>query len=482
MCVLLWGDVVLKTLEKFINKKCDVLGFGTSNRPLAGMLVSLGATVTVRDKNEKLLCEDAARELIARGVRFITGENYLDGIDADFIFRSPGFRPDLPQILAAVKNGAILTSETETFFDCSPAPILGITGSDGKTTTTTLTHLFLEKELERRGVGHAYVGGNIGQPLLPIAGEMTERDYAVVELSSFQLMTMRRSPMRAVITNITPNHLNWHPDMDEYIAAKSNIFTHKPIELLVANAENDITLELAKNTDVPVTYFSSKRTSFDAIVPEFKQNCSAVYESDGIIYFDDGESREEVLRTEDIILPGRHNVENYMAAIALTRGLVSNEVICEVARTFGGVKHRLELVRELDGVKYYNSSIDSSPTRTAAAISALPKKPVIICGGYDKHIPFDTLARTLCRGVKAVVLTGATAEKIKAELEKCPEYDPEKLPVRLIPDFGSAVEAARRLATQGDIVLLSPACASFDAFKNFEERGERFKDIVNSFE
>ena len=462
--------------DKFENKSCQILGFGRSNKPLASMLLEAGACVTVRDMKDQS-GDSFALELMAKGVRFVDGEDYLKELGGDFIFRSPGIRHDLPEMCAAVENGARLTSEMELFFEVCPCPIFGITGSDGKTTTTTLTHLFLSKEKEKSG-HKAYVGGNIGAPLLPLVFEMTEDDVAVVELSSFQLQTMKQSPSRAIITNITPNHLNWHTDMDEYITAKCNICRHTGVGMLVANAENDVTREIAKNSDLPITYFSSKRNAYSEIVPFFKENCNAIYEDGGVICFDNGKEREEILHTADILIPGRHNVENYMAAIAITRGSVSNETIRDIATTFGGVEHRLELVREKDGVRYYNSSIDSSPTRTAAALSALPKAPVIILGGSDKNIPFDTLALDVCTKTKAAIVTGESAPKILAEIEKCPVYDKEKHIVKYIPDFCDAVMAASEIAECGDIVLLSPACASFDRFKDFAHRGNYFKEIV----
>lgn len=462
-----------------------MLGFGRSNKPLVAFLLDHGAKkVRVYDANASVTESDEAIGYIRRGVEFVTGADHLSHLCGDIIFRSPGFRPDLPEILAAVKDGAILTSEMELFFELTDARIIGITGSDGKTTTTTLTHKFLEAECQRRGYGRAYVGGNIGAPLLPIVDQMTADDFAVVELSSFQLMTMRRSPERAIITNISRNHMDWHKNSyDEYIGSKLNICMHKPADMLVTNAECEVTAQIAKNTDLHVTYFSSKRGSYEAIVPEYKHNCRAIYQrGDDIIIEGEYGGREVVLRASEIKLPGRHNVENYMAAIAVTYGLVSRDVYAPIAREFGGVEHRLEFVRELDGVKYYNSSIDSSPSRTHAAISALPIPPVIICGGKDKGIPFDGLAHDLCTSVKAVVLTGATARTILGEIEKCPEYDRAALPVRLVPDFEDAVRAARELASDGDIVLLSPACTSFDRFKNFEERGDTFKRIVNELE
>lgn len=472
-------DIRTYITDKYSGKDCRVLGFGRSNRPLVEILLSAGARVTVHDGDENILNEEQTRELISKGVNFSVGQGYLQNLCGDYIFRSPGIRPDLPEISAAVDNGAKLTSEMELFFEVCPCNIIGITGSDGKTTTTTVTHLLLKTELEKKGKGKAYVGGNIGAPLLPLVFEMTEDDIAVVELSSFQLQTMKKSPQRAIITNISPNHLNWHTDMGEYVAAKRNICSHSGVEQLVVNRENTITHGIAQSCDVFTTYFSSTRSSYGEIEPILKKICSAVYEDGGVIYFDDGKSRDPILRTADILIPGRHNVENYMAAIAVTRGLVSKETVREVATTFGGVEHRLEFVRERNGVRYYNSSIDSSPTRTAAALSALGKAPIVICGGSEKNISFEGLAIDLCTRVKSVVLTGQSAPHILAEIEKCPSYDKEKLTVKHIPNFDEAVLAAANMAEEGDIVLLSPACASFDAFKNFEERGNRFKTIIN---
>ena len=466
--------------KRILNGTITVLGIGISNRPLIDYLLKRGARVTARDRKSYDALMPHSKELEEKGVKLILGDDYLEGIDEDVIFRAPGIRPDLPQISRAIKNGALLTSEMELFFELSPATILAITGSDGKTTTTTLTYKMLEAELKKSGKGKVFVGGNIGAPLLPHVDEMTENDYAVVELSSFQLFTMRRSPSRAVMTNVTPNHLDWHGDMDEYIEAKCNICRHTPISHITVNAENDITAEIGRNSDIHVTFFSSKRTDF-SLVTHLKENASAIYEKDGYITFSDGKTEERIIKTDDIKLPGRHNVENYMAAISITRSLVSNETVAEIAKTFGGVAHRLEFVRELDGVKYYNSSIDSSPTRTAAALSALKEKPIIICGGYDKQIPFAPLAVALCDRAKKVVLTGATAEKIKAALLACPTFDPKKLQVMEEKDFTAAIKTARKIAESGDTVLLSPGCASFDAFPNFEVRGNRFKEIVNAF-
>ena len=466
-------DFALEMTRRFKGKRCCVIGFGRSNVPLVDMLAEAGARVRVCDKKD--ICNE---RLSSCGVEFCTGEDYLSFVEGDFIFRSPGVRYYLPEIKSAVQKGAVLTSEMELFFELCPATVIGITGSDGKTTSTTLTHLFLKDQLEAAGEGRAYVGGNIGAPLLPLVSQMTEKDFAVVELSSFQLQTMSQSPARALITNISPNHLDWHTDYEEYIDAKCNICRHGA-QMLVTNAENEVTRAIADKTELPVTYFSSNKHSYSEIVPEHKKGCAAIYEDGGVIYFDDGRKREAIIGTKDILLPGRHNVENYMSAIGLTRGLVSRKVIENVARTFGGVAHRLEFVRTLRGVTYYNSSIDSSPSRTTAALSALDKKPVIICGGAEKGIGFESLGPVLCQKAKAVILTGATAQKIYNAIVSCPEYDEKKLHVTIVPDFRDAVIEASNRAEEGDIVLLSPACTSFDRFRDFEHRGNYFKEIVN---
>lgn len=447
-----------------------VVGLGISNLPLIHFLLSHGAQVVARDRKTRAEFGATADRLEAAGVTLRLGDDYLAELEECVIFRSPGLRPDLPEFRDAVKHGAILTSEMELFMELTPARVLGVTGSDGKTTTTTLTSLFLRAEHDLHGKpGRIFVGGNIGEPLLPHVEEMDADDFAVVELSSFQLSDMAHSPWRAAVTNLSPNHLNWHTDMEEYIEAKANIFRQPGNTMLVTNAENGDCLRLAAECGVPVTLFSSAKSSPE----EFPLVASqTVYEKDGVICL----SGEPVLPVSDILLPGRHNLENYMTAIALTAGLVSPEAVRRVATSFHGVAHRLERVAVKNGVTFINSSIDSSPTRTVAALSALEEKPIVICGGRDKHIPFDGLAQALNVRAKAVVLTGEAAGLIHAALEQVGKT----IPVYTEPDFDRAVRCAAALATPGDTVLLSPACTSFDAFRNFEERGERFRQIVKT--
>ena len=468
--------------ERLKGARCAVVGLGVSNLPLIDFLLSHGACVTGRDRKTREALGEVAASLAGKGVRLILGDGYLDGIDEEIIFRSPGLRPDRPELSEAVANGALLTSEMELFFALCPATVIGITGSDGKTTSTTLTGLMLEHACKRRGRGRVYVGGNIGQPLLPSVEEMTADDFCVVELSSFQLQSMKCSPPRAAVTNVTPNHLDWHTGMDEYINAKTNIYRHAGNERLVTNAENEVTRKMAGECASQRILFSSQKSCPAEFGELLRDGDSALYLACGRIMKWDGEKETALLAVKDILLPGMHNAENYMTAIGLTDGLVSAEDISAVATTFTGVEHRLERVRVCGGVTYYNSSIDSSPTRTAAALSALaPKKPIVICGGYDKKIPFAPLAEALCAHAKAVVLTGATAGKIQDALRAHAEVQSGALPVRVEPNFTDAVCLARDMAVDGDIVLLSPACASFDAFPNFAVRGETFKKIVEGF-
>jgi UDP-N-acetylmuramoylalanine--D-glutamate ligase len=469
----------LKRLRDLKGKRIDVVGIGVSNLPLIDFLLDVGADVCARDKKTEVELGEIADELMAKGVHLVLGDSYLENIDAEMIFRSPGLRPDLPAFVAAQERGAMLTSEMELFLELTPATVIGITGSDGKTTTTTLTGLILSEACKRRACGRVFVGGNIGTPLLNRVFEMTEDDFAVVELSSFQLQTVKRSAHIAAVTNVTPNHLNWHTDMKEYERTKANIFAHFPNRRLVVNAENSVTLAFGRETAQPKTYFSSQKASHTAFLLQAGDH--AVYERDGAVLLWNGTEEHTVIRTEDIILPGRHNVENYMTAIALTEEYASAEDVLRVATTFEGVAHRLERVRVHEGVTYYNSSIDSTPTRTAAALSALTERPIVICGGYDKNVPFEPLAEALCARAKAVVLTGATAEKIRSALEQTREVQNGTLPVYENSNFVEAVLLAKSIAQNGDTVLLSPACASFDAFKNFEDRGNTFRRIVEHF-
>ncbi|MBQ8004515.1 MAG: UDP-N-acetylmuramoyl-L-alanine--D-glutamate ligase [Oscillospiraceae bacterium] len=472
------------------NGYCVVLGAGVSNQPLVKLLYERGARIVVRDRKEKTEIKNI-ETLEKYSEELICGEMYLCGLDTHtppeetVIFRSPGLRHDLPEILSAVEKGAVLTSEMELFFRLTRANVIAITGSDGKTTTTTLIGKLLESGIES---GNIYIGGNIGRPLLPENHNMTERDFAVVELSSFQLQTMQAAPHTAVITNVTPNHLNWHKDMEEYTEAKYNIFAGEGCRHLVVSADNELSLKAAlkviKKESAPrVTLFSLRGKSYNDVVPEELRghNTSALYEKNGVIILSREGKETDIIKSSDIKIPGRHNVLNYMAAFAATEEFVASDTIKKLAPEFGGVEHRIELVREKDGVKYYNSSIDSTPTRTKAALSSFEQKLIVICGGRNKNLPFDTLAQTLCERAKSVVLTGESADEIMQALNEYDKFESSGLKTFICRGFEEAVRKAHSIASEGDTVILSPACTSFDAFDNFEERGNAFKNIVNSF-
>ena len=452
--------------EEYIKgKSVALIGAGVSNMAAVNLLLSLGANVTARDGKK-----DAEKEaaLCAKGVKTVFGENYLEGLCEDVLLKSPGIRPDVPEISAAVAGGSVLTSEMEIFLAFCPCKVYAITGSDGKTTTTTLVSEILKKERELSGVGgKVYLGGNIGTPLLPFIREMTAEDAAVVELSSFQLFAMSARTDVAIVTNVTPNHLNWHVDMQEYIDSKAKIFEHQSAGArLVLNAENDITRGFALNAKADVAMFSSKG----------KPDCErAIFLEGEEVFHNDCGKLTRVLCRDDIKLPGMHNVENYMAAIAALWGEVSEEAILEVARNFGGVAHRIELVRTVGGVKYYNSSIDTSPTRTEAALRSFKEKLIVMVGGYDKNIPLEPLVPLLTEHAKFISATGATGEKIMKLLLDS-GYPCDK--IVYTKEFEGAFRAAVGAAHEGDTVILSPASASFDAFKNFEARGNYFKELV----
>lgn len=456
------------TLQEYLTslqgKRVAVIGIGVSNTPLIKTLLQGGISVTACDKSPRENFAGLAEELEAMGATLQLGEHYLEGLDQDVIFRSPGIRPDIPPFLAAREKGSVLTSEMEVFFQVCPCKIIAVTGSDGKTTTTTL----ISEMLKNAGY-RVHLGGNIGKPLLSEAGEMSKDDIAVLELSSFQLMTLSASPDIAVFTNLSPNHLDIHKSMEEYALAKENIFSHQTKDqIAVFNRDNDLTHEMAGRAPGRVLQFS-RRTSLE----------DGVYVEDGAIVVANHGQKRTLFSTDRILIPGQHNVENYLAAIAAVQGMVSDKVILHTAETFPGVEHRIELVRTLHGVRYYNDSIASSPTRTIAGLRSFREKVILIAGGYDKKIPFDDLGSEVKAHVKTLVLTGHTAEKIRSAVVGYEGYEEGHPVIVMEDDFKKAVLTASQMAQEGDVVILSPACASFDHFKNFAQRGQTFKAIVN---
>lgn len=442
-------------------KRVAVCGIGNNNVPVIYQLLDYGAAVTACDRRSREQLGDTADKLEAAGAALQLGDGYLDNLDMDMILRTPGMKPYLPPFEAARSRGVPVTSEMELFFELCPAPIYAVTGSDGKTTTTTIIAGLLEASGRR-----VFLGGNIGRPLLPLIEEIHPEDAAVVELSSFQLTRMTQSPHVAVITNVAPNHLDWHTDMAEYIEAKKNLVAYQTgADRAVLNADNAVTAGFSGDTRAQVWMFSRREE------PER----GAYLGADGILYAaEPGKAPVAVMAAADIKLPGVHNIENFLAAISAVWGEVEPAVIADYARQFGGVAHRCELVRTLCGVRWYNDSIGSSPSRTIAGLEAFDRPVILIAGGYDKHIPYDPLGPVAAKTVKTAILMGDTADAIEASIRACAD-----LPIIRVKDMEEAVAEAGKLAKEGDIVFMSPASASFDKYKNFEERGNHFKSIVN---
>ncbi len=455
--------------EKFFygikGKTVAFIGIGTSNLPLIKLFADKGANVVACDKKDFESLGENGLKAKEYGAELVLGDDYLSNIKADIVFRSPGTPFYKDELVKLKENGAVLTSEMEVFFDLCPCKTIAVTGSDGKTTTTTII-----SEMLKAAGKNVHLGGNIGKPLLPEIETINPDDYAVVELSSFQLISMRKSPDIAIVTNLAPNHLDIHKDMEEYIEAKKNIILHQnAFAKAVLNLDNEITNGFSKDVRGRLAKFSIKEKLFNG----------AYLDGATICYSDYGKITE-IMNIKEIKIPGMHNVENYLAAIAAVWGIVDVNTIVAVAKTFGGVEHRAEFVREYKGVKYYNDSIASSPTRTAlGTLSLYDEKIIIIAGGYDKHIPYEPLGSVINDKVKVLILLGDTAPKIEAAVKSADNYNADEIKIINVENMEQAVSAAVENAKQGDIVSLSPASASFGLYKNFEERGNHFKSIVN---
>lgn len=459
----------LRFFEALKDKRVAFIGTGVSHNELIELFVRKGIDVTVLDrKTEDKYDANMLAKFRAAGVKLVLGDAYLDSLaDYDVVYRTPGMYYNHPKLVAARELGVVVTSEMESFFELCPCRIFAVTGSDGKTTTTTLISEFLKAE------GYTvWLGGNIGKALLPRIESISEDDYAVVELSSFQLISMRQSPDVAIITNISPNHLDVHGTMEEYVGAKMNILDHQSaFSRTVLNLDNaEWTDKIKEHVRGSLCMFSRKQ----------KPMVGAYLDSNRSLCYSDGRKSVKILPADEIRIPGEHNVENMLAAICAVWGDVSVESIVKVARSFGGVEHRIEFVRELDGVRYYNDSIATSPTRVMAGLRSFNERIIVIAGGYDKKIPFEPLAEPVNKYVKVLVLMGATAEKIEKAVTETPFYSPDRLKILHAQSMAEAVELARSAAVKGDIVSLSPACASFDKYPNFEARGRDYKAIVNA--
>ena len=446
-------------------KTVAFIGIGTSNLPLIRLYAEKGAKVKALDKKD--FDSLGQNGVLAKeyGAELVLGDSYLDSIDADIVFRSPGTPFYRPELVAVRESGRVLTSEMEVFFDLCPCKTIAVTGSDGKTTTTTIISEFLKAAGKT-----VHLGGNIGKPLLPEIESVSEDEIAVVELSSFQLISMRKSPDIAVVTNLAPNHLDIHKDMQEYIDSKKNIVLHQnAFSKAVVNLDNEIANDFSSDVRGQLAKFSVKE----------EVSNGAFLRGTTICYNDYGKVTE-IMDISDIRIPGMHNVENYLAAISAVWGMVDVSVIVKVAKEFGGVAHRAEFVREYRGVKYYNDSIASSPTRTACGTLSLYKEKIaIIAGGYDKHIPYEPLGPVINDKVKLLILLGDTAPKIEEAVRNAENFDENAIQIIRVTNMEEAVQAAAENTVEGDIVSLSPASASFGLYKNFEERGNHFKSIVN---
>ncbi len=452
--------------EQIGGKKIAMCGIGVSNTPLIEKFLNMGARVVACDRRTREQIGEIADQLESKGAELRLGTGYLDNLEVDMIFRTPGMQFDLPELQKARDNGIVVTSEMEVFFDLCPATVFAVTGSDGKTTTTTLIAEMLKAEGK-----NVFIGGNIGTPLLPEIEKMTKDDFVVVELSSFQLISMRKGPDVAVVTNVAPNHLDVHKDMDEYVGAKKNILLHQnAFSRSVLNLDNDITAGFSDDVRGQALYFSMNQPIKNG----------AWLGKDGYLNLSYRGISVPLLHKDDIAIMGDHNVENYLAAISAVWGYVGADSIVKVAHEFTGVEHRIEFVREINGVRYFNDSIASSPTRTIACLKAFNDKVILIAGGYDKHIPFEPMAPYVVEKVKLLILNGPTADKIEKAIKSDENYTNGQPKIVRVKDMEEAVLVAQEMAVSGDIVALSPACASFDAYPNFVARGKHFKELVNN--
>ena len=449
-------------------KTVAFIGIGTSNLPLIKLFAEKGAKVIACDRKSFDSLGENGVKAKEYGAELILGDDYLSNINADIVFRSPGTPFYKDELVKLRETGTVLTSEMEVFFDLCPCKAIAVTGSDGKTTTTTII-----SEILKAAGKTVHLGGNIGKPLLPEIESVKPDDWAVIELSSFQLISMRKSPDIAVVTNLAPNHLDIHKDMQEYVDSKKNIVLHQnAFSKAVLNLDNEIANGFSGDVRGKLAKFSVKEKLFNG----------AYLDGTKIVYSDYGKVTE-VMDYRDIKIPGMHNVENYLAAISAVWGIADVDTIVQIAKTFGGVAHRAEFIREYRGVKYYNDSIASSPTRTAlGTLSLYDEKIIIIAGGYDKHIPYEPLGPVINNKVKTLILLGDTAPKIEAAVKGADNYDESSIKIINVTNMEEAVEAAVNNSVEGDIVSLSPASASFGLYKNFEERGNHFKTIVNNLE
>ncbi len=473
------NEKAVKYFDSLKGKKVAFVGMGVANLPCAKFLARLGIDVYACDKSDRdYIGTDECDELEKLGVNFSLGETYLDVLpEMDLIFRSHGILPfQNPWIGECIERGQKVTTEMEVFFKLCPSKIIAVTGSNGKTTTTTL----IAKMLEAQGK-KVYLGGNIGKALMPELETITEDDIAVVELSSFQLLTMGNlvnQPDISVVTNIECTHLDHHISLDEYVDTKRNILIYQNENCrTVLNADCDYGLGGRVYHDMR---YDVRGRLYEFSIKHKVENGAYMKENGDIVFAEDGRETY-VMNKSDIVIPGNHNIENYCTAISAIWDIVDVNNIVKVARTFGGVEHRIEFVREFAGVKYYNDSIATSPSRVISGLKAFDRKIIVIMGGSDKGNDMSEMVPYILKYVKLLVLNGATAQKIYDSVTSSDGYEESGIKVVITDKLTDALMYAKQNAEKGDIVTLCPACPAFDQFKTFEYRGRKFKEIVNNF-
>ena len=448
--------------ENIKGKRVAIIGLGVSNLPLIKYFNDLDCEVVAFDNRDlEKIEKDTINKLEEYNCKYYTGQNALDDLKGfDYIFRSPSARPDKPEFLAEIERGAVLTTEIEQVLELSPSHIIGITGSDGKTTTTSMIYQILKNAGKR-----CFLGGNIGTPLFTEIKDMMPDDYVVLELSSFQLMNMKKSPEIAVITNITPNHLDIHKDYQEYIDAKKTIFINQDENgILVTNKDNELTKDFDKEAKGHIRYFSTHYLKDTYIL-----------ENDFITY-----NKEKIIDTRNLLLKGSHNYLNICTALNTIKDYinVSNEQLQKIIEKINPVHHRLEYIRTINNVKWYNDSASTTPDKALAGINAFKEKIVLIAGGYDKNISYEPLAKPIANKVSKLILFGETKNKIYNEIMKLPKELLENLQIYILDTLEEVVEIASKVSEEGEVVLFSPASASFDMFQNAYQRGDLFKELV----
>ena len=437
-----------------------MVGLAREGVSLVRFLAGVGAEVTANDRATEASLASTLASLEGLPIRFALGGHPSElFLESDFVFVSPGVPLQMAPLVEAREQGVSFTSETQLFFELCRGQLVGITGSSGKTTTTTLVG-----EMAREAGLTVHVGGNIGVPLLERLDRIDSGDWVVLEMSSFQLERLPYSPTIAAILNVTPNHLDRHGDMDSYVAAKANILRHqRQGDRAILSADDSVTSGL--QTVEPPLWFSMERP--------VEGSCL----EGGRIVLRRGTSVEMVCRVAEVRLRGRHNLANVLAATAVASAMgVPPEAMRAAISRFRGVPHRLEVVAEIDGVVYCNDSIATAPERSMASLRSFEEPIVLIAGGRDKHLPMEEWGELIRQRVKALVLLGEAGDLIERAVANAP--GPTAPPIFRTDSMEEAVHVARRAASSGDVVLLAPGGTSFDMFKDFEERGERFRECV----